>query len=102
MTNNSSNSYIAAQNKSVKTALNELRISDHALGRPLALCLMFETAENQMLAASVFDLAIALDTALLIPSESLLAAIRIQWWADAVASTADQNVPLVARLQSQY
>lgn len=102
MTNNPSNTDIVAQNMSTKTALNELRMSDHALGRPLALCLMFETAKNQLLAASVFNLVIALDTALLIPSESLLAAIRIQWWADAVVSTADQNVPLVACLQSQY
>lgn len=97
-----SNSHKAAQNISAKTALNELRTSDHALGRPLALCLMFETAENQLLAASVFNLAIALDAALHIPTESLLAAIRMQWWAEALSSTADQNVALVARLQSQF
>jgi hypothetical protein len=97
-----SNSYTAAQNISAKKALNELRTSDHSLGRPLALCLMFETAENQLLAASVFNLAIMLDAALHIPNESLLAAIRIQWWADTLASTADQNLALVARLQSQY
>ena len=102
MTNNTSSSYGAAQGIMAKTALNELRASGHPLGRPLALCLMFEAAENQLVAASVFNLAIALDAALHIPTESLLAEIRIQWWADALASKTNQNVPLIARLQSQY
>ena len=102
MTNNTSSSCRAAQSILAKTALNELRTSGHPLGRPLALCLMFETVQNQLMAASVFDLAIALDAALHIPSESLLAAIRIQWWADALAKTTEQNVPLLACLQSQY
>ena len=97
-----SSSYEPAQNILAKTALNELRTSGHPLGRPLALCLMFEAVENQLMAASLFDLAIALDAALHIPTESLLAAIRIQWWADALGNTTDQNVPLVACLQSQY
>ena len=78
MTNNSSSSHRAAQGILAKTALNELRTSGHPLGRPLALCLMFESIENKLLAASVFDLAIALDAALHTPSESLLAAIRIK------------------------
>ena len=102
MRNNTSSSYEAAQGILAKTALNELRTSGHPLGRPLALCLMFESIENQLMAASVFDLAIALDAALHIPSESLLAAIRIQWWADTLAKTTDQSVPLIACLQSQY
>ena len=102
MKNNTASSYEAAQGILAKTALNELRTSGHPLGRPLALCLMFETVENQLIAASLFDLAIALDAALHIPSESLLAEIRIQWWADTLAKTTDQNVPLVVCLQSQY
>lgn len=102
MKKNKSTSHKAAQSVLAKKALNELRTSVHPLGRPLALCLMFESIENQLMAASVFDLAIALDTALHIPSESVLAAIRIQWWADALAKTTEQNVPLVAFLQSQY
>ena len=100
--NNTSSRYEAAQGILAKTALNQLRKSGHPLGRPLALCLMFESIENQLMAASVFDLAIALDAALHIPSEPMLAAIRIQWWADALAKTTEQNVPLVACLQSQY
>ena len=102
MKNNTSSRCDPAQGILAKTALNQLRKSGHPLGRPLALCLMFESIENQLMAASVFDLAIALDAALHIPSESMLAAIRIQWWADALAKTTEQNVPLVACLQSQY
>ena len=102
MKNNTSSGYEAAQGILAKTALSQLRKSGHPLGRPLALCLMFESIENQLMAASVFDLAIALDAALHIPSEPMLAAIRIQWWADALAKTTEQNVPLVACLQSQY
>jgi hypothetical protein len=102
MKNNTSSRCEATQGILAKTALNQLRKSEHPLGRPLALCLMFESTENQLMAASVFDLAIALDAALHIPSESLLAAIRIQWWADALAKTTEQHVPLLACLQSQY
>lgn len=102
MKNNTSSSYKAAQGILAKTALNQLRKSGHPLGRPLALCLMFESIENQLMAASVFDLAIALDAALHIPSESLLAAIRIQWWADTIVKTKNQNVPLLVCLQSQF
>ena len=102
MKNNTSSRYEVAQGILAKTALNQLRKSEHPLGRPLALCLMFESIENQLMAASVFDLAIALDAALNIPSELSLAAIRIQWWADALTKTTEQSVPLVACLQSQY
>ena len=91
----------AMQKIFTSTALSELRESDHPLGRPLALCLMFESLNDQLLAASVFKLAIALDGALHIPSDSLLAAIRIQWWANALAEKSHQNVPLIACLRSQ-
>tara|TARA_B100001093_G_C26702484_1_gene959725 strand:+ start:107 stop:769 length:663 start_codon:yes stop_codon:yes gene_type:complete len=84
-----------------KTALAALRASSHPLGRPVALCLTFEPANDQCLAASIFDLAIALDSALHIPSESLLAAIRVQWWADALSNSGTQTAPLITQLQSQ-
>ena len=87
---------------SAKTALAALRDSDHPLGRPLALCLMFEPANDQFLAASIFDLAIALDSALHIPSESLLSAIRIQWWVDALSGSGAQTAPLMTQLQAQF
>ena len=85
-----------------KTAITALRDNDHPLGRPLALCLMFETEKDQWLAASVFDLAMALDAALHIPSESLLAAIRVQWWADALAAETHHIAPLVSQLQDLF
>ena len=85
-----------------KTALAALRDNDHPLGRPLALWLMFEPANDQWLAASIFNLAIALDSALHIPSESLLAAIRVQWWVDAVSGSGVQTAPLVTQLQTQF
>ena len=85
-----------------KTALAALRDSDHPLGSPLALCLMFEPANDQLLAALIFDLAIALDSALHIPSESLLAAIRVQWWVDALSDNNAQTAPLVTQLHSQF
>jgi len=85
-----------------KTALTALRDSDHPLGRPLALCLMFEAAKDQCLATSIFDLAAALDSALHIPSESLLAAIRVQWWVDALSDSATQTAPLVTQLHAQF
>ena len=85
-----------------KTALAALRDSDHPLGRPLALCLMFEPANDQFLAASIFDLAIGLDSALHIPSESLLVAIRLQWWVDALSNSEAQTTPLVTQLHAQF
>ena len=85
-----------------KTALAALRDSDHPFGRPLALCLMFEHANYQSLAASIFDLAIALDSALHIPSESLLAAIRVQWWVNALSDSTAQTAPLVIQLHTQF
>ena len=85
-----------------KTALAALRDNGHPFGRPLALCLMFEPANDQWLAASIFDLAIALDSALHIPSESLLAAIRVQWWVDALTDSGAQTAPLVTQLHTQF
>ncbi len=85
-----------------KTALAALRDSDHPFGRPLALFLMFEPADDQCLAASIFNLAIALDSALQIPSEPLLAAIRVQWWVDALSDGTAQTAPLVTQLHAQF
>ena len=85
-----------------KTALAALRDSDHPFGRPLTLCLMFEPAKDQCLAASIFHLAIALDSALHIPSESLLAAIRVQWWVDALSDSTAQTAPLVTQMHTQF
>lgn len=92
-----------------RRALTALGHSDMALGRGLSFCLMFETPQDQQLGASILEFAGALDAALFIPSESMLAAIRVQWWADALAKleaapTLDISaapVPLIAQLQQQ-
>ena len=102
MSNNPTKTQPLARKFSAKAALNNIRTSGHQLGRPLALCLMFESAENQLMAASVFELAIVLDSALHIPKETLLATIRIQWWADALSESFDQNVTLLAYLRAQF
>ncbi len=82
-----------------RKALETLRRHDNRLGRRLCLTLMYETPETQVLCASLFELAIVLETALMIPSESLLAAIRIQWWVDALAaSDKPATTPLVSQL----
>ena len=85
-----------------KTALAALRDNDHPLGRPLALWLMFEPANDQWLAASILNFALALDSALHIPSESLLAAIRVQWWVDALSDSDAQTAQLVTQFHAQF
>jgi len=65
----------------------------------IALCLLFATATNRPLIADIFTLAHELENAIRIPSEMMLAAIRLQWWSDALASEEESNVPLVQRLQ---
>ncbi|MDB0016563.1 hypothetical protein N9E28_03360, partial [Alphaproteobacteria bacterium] len=37
-----------------------------------------------------------------IPSESLLAAIRVQWWVDALSDNDAQTAPLVTQLHAQF
>jgi hypothetical protein len=82
-----------------RQALETLRRQNSRLGRRLCLTLMFETPETQFLCASLFDLAITLETALMTPSEPLLATIRIQWWVDALAvPIKPAATPLVSQL----
>jgi len=82
-----------------RDSLQNLRDYPHPLARPLALCFVFEPAETQFIAATCLELGFTLDTALAIPSESLLAVIRIQWWIDAIQNTAPAHAPLVQNLR---
>ena len=79
--------------------MQNLRDYPHPLAQPLALCFVFEPAETQFIAATCLELGFTLDTALAIPSESLLAVIRIQWWIDAIQNTAPAHAPLVQNLR---
>ena len=72
-----------------------LRQTDH----DIALCLLFTTAKNRPVIADIFSLAHELENAIRIPSEMMLAAIRLQWWSDALTSDEESNVPLMQRLQ---
>jgi hypothetical protein len=76
-----------------------LRDYPHALARPLALCFAFEPVDRQFAAATLIELGFTLDTALLTPSDSLLAMIRLQWWIDTLQSTATETAPLVRNLR---
>lgn len=82
-----------------RAAMQSLRDHPHVLARPLALCFAFEPADRQFAAASLIELGFTLDTALLTPSESLLAMIRLQWWIDSLQSTAAETAPLVQNLR---
>jgi hypothetical protein len=82
-----------------RDSLQNLRDYPHPLARPLALCFVFEPAETQFIAATCLELGFTLDTALAIPSESLLATVRIQWWIDAIQNTAPAHAPLVQNLR---
>ena len=79
--------------------MQNLRDFPHPLARPLALCFVFEPANTQFIAATCLELGFTLDTALATPSESLLAAIRLQWWIDAIQDTAPAHAPLAQNLR---
>ena len=79
--------------------MQNLRDYPHVLACPLALCFAFEPVDRQFAAATLIELGFTLDTALLTPSESLLAMIRLQWWIDTMQSTATETAPLVQNLR---
>ena len=80
-------------------SMQNLRDYPHPLARPLALCFVFDPAETQFIAATCLELGFTLDTALAKPNESLLAAVRLQWWIDAIQDTSPAHVPLVQNLR---
>jgi hypothetical protein len=89
-----------------REALQALRLNPSRLAPQLALTMMFEPVKNQFFNACITELVIVLETALRAPSESLLAAIRVQWWCDTVTALSETpktatevlTVPLAARL----
>ena len=81
-----------------RDSMQNLRDYPHPLARPLALCFVFEPANTQFIAATCLELGFTLDTALAKPNESLLAAVRLQWWIDAIQDTAPTHVPLAQNL----
>jgi len=81
--------------------------------RDLAFLLLFTPAKTRDLCADLFLLGFELDNAIHIPSEVMLAAIRLQWWRDEMSNAnisatnqdpksapSTSKVPLVARFQT--
>lgn len=66
--------------------------------RDLAFCLLFAPASKRDLLADRLLLALETEAAIRVASEPILAAIRIQWWCDALDTGRHENVPLMLRL----
>ena len=68
--------------------------------RDLAFCLLFASAPRRDLLADRLMLAHEAESAIRVASEPLLAAIRLQWWYDALETRRHEKVPLMMRLLS--
>ena len=66
--------------------------------RDLALALLFAPAASRDLIADRLSLAIEAETAMKLASEPMLAAIRLQWWVEAIQNASGESVPLMERL----
>ena len=66
--------------------------------RELACCLLFVPSDLRGLLSDLLSLAHECENAVRIPSESMLAAIRLQWWADVLAGDDPTVAPLAERL----
>ena len=75
----------------MQTGLSELR----EICKPLALATAFEPVKVHDRLACIWLLALELDKAILLPKESMLRLIRLQWWYDAIETGNTQNVPLM-------
>ena len=78
----------------IETGLAELRTNC----KPLALATAFEAPDLHDKLACIWLFALELDKAVLLPKESMLRLIRLQWWHDALESGNDHNVPLMRDL----
>ena len=78
----------------MSTGWQALRETD----RDLALALLFAPAASRDLIADRLSLAIEAETAMRLASEPMLAAIRLQWWVEAIESGSGGSVPLMDRL----
>ena len=66
--------------------------------RDLALALLFAPAASRDLTADRLSLAIEAEAAMKLASEPMLAAIRLQWWVEAIQNASGESVPLMDRL----
>jgi len=66
--------------------------------RELACCLLFVHTDSRGLLSDLLSLAHECENAVRIPSEPMLAAIRLQWWVEALAGDDPTVAPLAERL----
>lgn len=66
--------------------------------RDLALALLFAPRRTRDLFADRLCLALECEAAIRVASEPMLAAIRLQWWVEAIESGRHEQVPLMQRL----
>lgn len=66
--------------------------------RDLAFALLFAPHESRDLLADRLNLALECEAAIRIASEPMLAAIRLQWWVEAIETGRHEQVPLMLRL----
>ena len=64
----------------------------------IALALLFAPSAQRELIADRLHLAIESENALRLASEPMLAAIRLQWWVEAIETRRHESVPLMERL----
>jgi len=71
------------------------------LDRELALALLFAPSQHRETLANLATLACEAENAVVAASEPMLAAIRLQWWVEALESGNSKGVPLVMRLLAE-
>jgi len=69
--------------------------------RDLALALLFTPRHHRENLADRLNLALECEAAVRVASEPMLAAIRLQWWVEAIETGQDADVPLLGRLRRQ-
>ena len=82
----------------MSTGWQTLRASDHRVDQDFALALLFAPSTGRDLVADRLLLSIEAENSMQIASEPMLAAIRLQWWVEALETGRHESVPLVERL----
>ena len=85
-----------------RDAIKNLKGADpKGLSKALTFCLMFDEPRTQFVSATMLELLTQLETALRLPTEPSLAAIRVQWWIDAVLRPVNPTIAPPAPLIGQ-
>ena len=71
------------------------------LDREFALALLFAPPRHRETLSNLAMIACEAENAIAVASEPMLAAIRLQWWVEAIESGNTGNVPLAARLLAE-